>query len=218
MRRQPNPATATAMTEPPTPARPNPKPRRAISSRPVSKLQDLIALAKEPSSDKRRELLREVTDLFFVNPEHGGGELALFDDVLSQLAGEMEAAVRAELATRIAPAPDAPRKLVRGLAADGAIEVARPILEASKALTDEDLLFVAQSRGQEHLQAISRRDAVSQSVSEVIVERADDETLGVLLRNEGVDLSRPPHEPVAPPPHPNPPLPPPVAPPPTLPA
>ena len=160
----------------------------------MSKLQDLIALAQEPSSDKRRELLREVTDLFFVNPEHGGGELALFDDVLSQLAGEMEAAVRAELATRIAPAAEAPRKLVRKLAADVAIEVARPILEASKALTDEDLLFVAQSRGQEHLQAISRRDAVSQSVSEVIVERADDETLGVLLRNEGAELSREAHE------------------------
>src|SRR5579863_9505482 len=150
----------------------------------MSKLQDLIALAREPSSDKRRELLREVTDLFFVNPDHAGGELALFDDVLCQLAGEMEAAVRAELASRIAPASSAPLRLVRGLAADAAIEVARPILEVSSALSDEDLMFVAESHGQEHLQAISRRQSVSEAVTEAIVERADDETLGVLLRNE----------------------------------
>jgi uncharacterized protein (DUF2336 family) len=160
----------------------------------MSKLHDLIALAKEPSSDKRRELLREVTDLFFVNPDHAGGELALFDDVLSQLAGEMEAAVRAELAHRMAPAAEPPARLVRRLAADEAIEVARPILEGSRALSDEDLMQVAKSHGQEHLQAISRRGAVSQAVTEAIVERADDETLGVLLRNEGAELSRQAHE------------------------
>jgi uncharacterized protein (DUF2336 family) len=160
----------------------------------MSKLQDLIDLAREPSSAKRRELLREVTDLFFVNAEHGGGELALFDDVLSQLAGEMEAAVRAELASRIAPAANPPARLARGLARDAEIEVARPILEGSKALSDDDLMFVAKSRGQEHLQAISRRQSVSEAVSEAIVERADDETLGVLLRNEGAELSRQAHE------------------------
>ncbi|MBV9995063.1 MAG: DUF2336 domain-containing protein [Caulobacteraceae bacterium] len=161
----------------------------------MSKLSDLIALAKEPSSDKRRDLLREVTDLFFENPDsRRGAELALFDDVMSQLAGEMEAAVRAELAQRIAPAQDAPRKLVRGLASDSAIEVARPVLEASNVLSEEDLLFLAAHRGQDHLQAISRRESVSEALSEAIVGRADDETLGVLLRNDGAELSRHAHE------------------------
>ncbi|MFI4936849.1 MAG: DUF2336 domain-containing protein [Caulobacterales bacterium] len=160
----------------------------------MSKLTDLIALAKEPSSDKRRELLREVTDLFFVNPDqHGGTEMALFDDVLGQLADEMEVAVRAELATRMAPAAEAPRKLIRRLAADD-IEVALPILETSNALTDEDLVSVAASHGQEHLRAISRRDSVSEAVSEAIVEHGDDDTLSVLLHNVGAELSRHAHE------------------------
>jgi uncharacterized protein (DUF2336 family) len=160
----------------------------------VSKLSDLIELAQEPSSAKRRVLLRELTDLFFANPEHRAGEMALFDDVLTQLSGEMEAAVRAELAERLAPAGDAPVKLVHRLAADEAIEVARPILEASPILTDDDLLAVARGRGQEHLKAISRRVTVSAVVSEVIVERADDETLSVLIRNDGATLSRQSHE------------------------
>jgi uncharacterized protein (DUF2336 family) len=160
----------------------------------VSKLADLIALAQEPSSEKRRVLLRELTDLFFSNPAHRAGEMALFDDVLCQLAGEMEAAVRAELAERLSPAADPPVKLVRGLAADAAIEVARPLLEGSPALTDADLLAVARGHGQEHLKAISRRETVSAAVSEAIVERADDETLGVLISNDGATLSRQAHE------------------------
>ena len=171
------PTTPTARTEP---------------RKTVSKLQELIDLAKEPSSEKRRELLRGVTDLFFADPEHhGGGELALFDDVLTQLAGEMEVVVRAELATRMAPVVAAPLRLVRDLAADDSIDVARPILEGSVALSDDDLMQVAKAaEGQAHLQAISRRASVPEAVSDVIVERGDDETLGVLLGNEGAALSR----------------------------
>ena len=161
----------------------------------MSKLQDLIALAKEPSSEKRRELLREVTDVFFANPDQrGGAELALFDDVLSQLAGEMEVAVRAELAQRMAPAPNPPSRLVRNLAADLAIEVARPVLEASPALSEQDLVDLARTRGQAHLQAISRRETISEALSDAIVEHGDDATLGVLLGNEGASLSRQAHE------------------------
>ena len=160
----------------------------------MSKLSDLIELAQEPSSEKRRVLLRELTDLFFANPEHRAGEMALFDDVLTQLAGEMEAAVRAELAERIAPAADAPVKLVHGLAADEAIEVARPILEASRiAHRRRPARRRARPRPGAPEGHLAARDRVG-VVSEVIVERADDETLSVLIRNDGATLSRQAHE------------------------
>ena len=66
----------------------------------MSRLQDLIDLAKEPSSEKRRALLREVTDVFFGTEAHNPTELALYGDVLTQLSAEMEEAVRVELAQR----------------------------------------------------------------------------------------------------------------------
>jgi uncharacterized protein (DUF2336 family) len=160
----------------------------------MSKLHDLIALAREPSSERRRELLREVTNLFFVAPDlHADSELGLFDDVLTHLAGEMETAVRAELAERMAPAANAPKRLVRKLAGDD-IVVATPILMTSQALSESDLMELAKTYGQDHLKAISRREVVPQAVSEVIVERGDDHTLGVLLSNEGAALSRLAHE------------------------
>jgi uncharacterized protein (DUF2336 family) len=155
------------------------------------KLHDLIALAEESSSERRRELMRGVTDLFFASDEtHGPVEMSLFDDVLSQLAGEMEEAVRGELAERMAKADAPPQGLIRNLARDESIQVARTVLEGSGALTDDDLLAVARTRGQDHLRAISQRPTVSMAVSEAIVERGDDATLGVLLRNQGAELSR----------------------------
>ncbi len=158
-----------------------------------TRLHDLIALANEPSSAKRRELLRGVTDMFFQGEGHNAVEMGLFDDVMSQLAGEMEEAVKVELAERLGETPTPPRGLSRTLASDS-ITVAAPILRNSSALTDEDLLHVARTQGQDHLRAISQRTSVSSAVSDAIVARGDDDTLGVLLRNEGAVLSRQAHE------------------------
>jgi uncharacterized protein (DUF2336 family) len=155
-----------------------------------SRLHDLIELAKETSSAKRRELLREVTDLFFGQPAPGHQpELELFDSVLTQLSSEMEEAVRAELATRFADASVAPGRLIFTLAND-TIAVAEPVLSRSTALSEADLLEVVKTKGQEHLRAVSQRPVVPENVSDVIVNRGDDQTLGVLLRNDGAKLSR----------------------------
>ncbi len=155
-----------------------------------SRLTDLIELAKETSSVKRRELLREVTGLFFgQTPSADGPELPLFDVVLTQLSSEMEEAVRAELAARFADASNAPGRLVHALASD-TFQVAEPVLTRSPVLTQDFLLEVVKTRGQDHLRAVSRRAEVPEAVSEVIVDRGDDDTLGVLLRNDGARLSR----------------------------
>ena len=155
-----------------------------------SKLADLITLAQEPSSERRRELLREVTDLFFEGAQgYGLVELELFDGVMTKLVTDMETEVRAELAGRFADAAPGPRNLLRSLATDD-IEVAGPLLTNSPVLSEGDLIQVAQTKGQAHLRAISERKGLTEAVSDVIVERGDDETLTVLLRNDDAALSR----------------------------
>ena len=156
----------------------------------ASRLPDLIALAQEPSSEKRRALLRELTDHFFGHAERSEAETALYGSVLSDLTDAMEVAVRAELAERFAESIDAPIQLIRRLANDEAEDVAQPVLRASPMLTEADLIQVIRSRGQGHMRAVSQRAEVSEAVSDAIVERGDDETLGVLLGNEGACLSR----------------------------
>ncbi|MDO9588628.1 MAG: DUF2336 domain-containing protein [Brevundimonas sp.] len=154
-----------------------------------SRLPDLIALAEEGSSEKRRTLLRELTEHFFGSSARTAAEDIHYGAVLASLAADMESVVRAELSARFAGAPDAPHALIRKLANDEAA-VAGAVLATSPVLTDEDLLGVVRKHGQDHLRAVSARTTVSEAVSEVIVERGDDETLGTLLRNDGARLSR----------------------------
>tara|TARA_R110002167_G_scaffold18526_5_gene69283 strand:+ start:3267 stop:4361 length:1095 start_codon:yes stop_codon:yes gene_type:complete len=156
---------------------------------PASRLPDLIAMAEDGSSENRRKLLRELTESFFGAPTRTAVEDSLYDAVLVSLTADMDLAVRTELAARFAAASDAPVSLIRRLANDEAA-VAGAVLRASPVLTDEDLLSVVRTHGQEHLRAVSVRPSVSEAVSDVIVERGDDVTLGALLRNDGARLSR----------------------------
>jgi uncharacterized protein (DUF2336 family) len=64
------------------------------------------------------------------------------------------------------------------------------VLIRSRSLSENELLEVVKTRGQGHLRAVSKREEVSEAVSDVIVERGDDQTLEVLLRNDGARLSR----------------------------
>jgi len=158
-----------------------------------NKLLELIELAKEPSSQRRRDLLREVTDIFLVEKFDSPSQMKAFDDILQKLSAMMEEAVRVELAERFAGRSDAPNGLMRALALDTPV-VARPVLERSTVLSEQDLLDVARTRGQEHLRAISSRTDLSERVTDAIVETADDDTLGVLARNDTAVLSRASHE------------------------
>ena len=161
-----------------------------MSRTPTSSLVDLIELAKEPSSSKRRELLRSVTDIFMSDPDTvNPNEMELYDQVMSQLTADMETIVRAEIAQTVAGARNAPLGLLRKLAVDE-IEVAEPILTNSKALTENDLMHVVSTKGQDHMRAVSRRESVPEAVSGVIVQRGDDTTLHTLLSNDGARLSR----------------------------
>jgi uncharacterized protein (DUF2336 family) len=158
-----------------------------------NKLLELIELAKEPSSNRRRDLLREMTDVFFVEKFDNPSQTETYDAILQKLSAQMEEAVRAELAERFSTHHDAPKGLIRALALDTPA-VARPVLERSPALSQQDLLEVATTRGQAHLRAISGRTDLSERVTDAIVETADDDTLGVLARNDSAALSRASHE------------------------
>ena len=172
------------MSAVPVEATPEPLPQSA-----TSRLPDLIAMAQEPSSEKRRALLRELTEHFFGTSPHSQSESDLYGVVLSELTADMEAAVRGELSLRFSTAFDAPRNLIRRLANDDA-DIADAVLRGSPVLTDADLVAVANTKGQDHLRSVSSRVAISETVSDAIVDHADDETLGTLLRNDGARLSR----------------------------
>ena len=95
----------------------------------TSRFAKLVDLARTSDSAQRRELLREVTDLFFESSNTlNTRESHLFDDVLQLVAADMQEGVLAELSNTFADAPNAPVGLMRDLA-NHSYEVAGPVPE-----------------------------------------------------------------------------------------
>lgn len=138
----------------------------------------------------RLRMLQAVTDLFLAGSgRHSGDQLALFDDVLMRLVEEIEVKARAELARKLAPLDKAPLRTIRTLAFDDAIEVAAPVLSGSSQLSDADLVENATTKSQAHLYAIAQRLKLSETVTDVLVERGDRRVVRRVARNAGARFS-----------------------------
>ena len=116
-------------------------------------------------------------------------EVAQFGDIMGQIAYDLEMSVRQHLAEQLAGVDSAPHGLVTKLANDE-IEVARPVLQESGMLRDEDLLEIVRIRSQEHLLTVSVRENVSERVSDGLVAKGNDAVLCSLASNKGAQLSR----------------------------
>jgi uncharacterized protein (DUF2336 family) len=139
---------------------------------------------------RRNELLERVTDLFVLGATGlGDEEVAHFDDVIMRLAMDIELSARALLAVRLAPIPNAPPNVIRALAFDDAIEVARPVLIESQRLDNPTLVENAKNKSQDHLLAISRRLVLSEIVTDVLVERGDRRVVLSTVENRGAKFS-----------------------------
>jgi uncharacterized protein (DUF2336 family) len=156
----------------------------------LSLLNQVDEAISSGSLSRRGELIRHVTDLFIVGAERCDDEdVALFDTVFTRLAGEIEQGARVLLAARLAPIPNAPPITIRALAFDDAIEVAGPILAQSERLDEASLVENASTKGQEHLLAISRRRAISEPVTDVLVVRGDRQVVLSTAENLGARFS-----------------------------
>jgi uncharacterized protein (DUF2336 family) len=142
------------------------------------------------SASRRSDMLQKVVDLFCAaSDEPSYEDLSVFDDVFVRLAADIELEARALLASRLAPIRQAPPRTIRMLAFDDAIEVARPVLMQSPRLDDETLVEIAKSKGQPHLFAISQRRALSDLVTDVLIERGDRDVVLSTADNYGAMIS-----------------------------
>ncbi len=156
----------------------------------LTHLRDLIDLAKEPSSDRRRELLRNVTDLFLEDPGiYTGTETAHFSDIMGTVARSLETNVRADLSRRLATVAEAPRDLVAQLANDE-ISVAAPILENSLALSEDDLLEIIGQCSNAHRTVVAGRSDVNEVISDALVNHGDDEVVNALIQNDQAKIGQ----------------------------
>jgi len=157
----------------------------------------LLDLAREGSSEKRRELLRQITDVFLAAPEQRSeNESVLFDEIVGAVAADLETQVRVELARKVAESNAPLNRTARRLAMDQ-IEVARPVIERSRALSETDILDVIQQKSQDHMLAVTKRPDIGEKVSSALVAKGEDHVVASLLENRTARMNRETYEAVA---------------------
>lgn len=155
-----------------------------------SLIDELVGKLATAGVKQRLDILHRVTDLFASGARgYSGEQIELFDDVLRQLAADIEVKARARLAQRLAQIENAPPKLIRVLAFDDAIAVAGPVLVHSQQLSDADLVENASTKSQDHLLAIAQRLRLSEEVTDVLVDRGDERVARKVADNRGARFS-----------------------------
>jgi uncharacterized protein (DUF2336 family) len=151
------------------------------------------------TAEKRLETIRRVTDLFLASAESFSSEqIGLFGDVLERLIKTIElraiadVSIRialAEMSSQLAPVPQAPPSVVRRLASNDEITVARPVLTESACLSNEDLVEIASTKSEQHLLAISGRWWLKEVVTDVILARRYPSVSRRIVNNPGARVS-----------------------------
>lgn len=151
-------------------------------------LAELNEAVLRGTPESRLRALWHTTDLL-ITGRYSDGDIWTFGEVIGRLADEIETAARAQLSEKLARFDQAPANIVRKLAFDHAIEVARPVLEESKQLDTDTLVAAARSTSQAHMLAISRRRCIDERVTDELVTRGNQEVVQSLARNSGARLS-----------------------------
>ena len=134
-------------------------------------------------------LTRSLTQLYaLAEAAFSDEDLACFDTILVRVAPTSKIDARIELSDRLATTRRPPKRLLLTLARDE-IEIARPILENSPALTEDDLVEIARASSFDHMEAIAGRPELTIRVTDILVLRGDDVVRRVVVGNGGAHIS-----------------------------
>lgn len=151
------------------------------------------------SSEKGLNAARRVTNLFLSSAGSFNAEqIELFDNVLERLVRTIEIRAVADISARIAlaemssqlaPIAQAPPSVIRRLARNDEITIAAPVLAESARLSSEDLVEIAETKGEQHLLAISDRWWLKEVVTDALLARRYPSVSRRIVSNPGARVS-----------------------------
>jgi uncharacterized protein (DUF2336 family) len=165
----------------------------------LSIVDEVETVINTGSAEKRLETIKRVTDLFLLSAGTFNDEqIELFDHVLERLIRTIEIRAVADVSARIAlaemssqlaPIAQAPPSVVCRLARNDEIAVAGPVLAESGRLSAEDLVEIAETKGEQHLLAISGRWWLKEVVTDALLARRYPTVSRRIINNPGARVS-----------------------------
>ena len=160
---------------------------------------EVEAAIRAGSPERHVETARRVTELFLLSADsYGGEQIELFGDVLERLIKTIELRALADVSARVALAEmssqlasvkQAPPSVIRRLARHDEISIAAPVLTESARLTPEDLVELAETKGEAHLLAISGRWWLTEIVTDALLARHYPAVSRKVVSNPGARVS-----------------------------
>ena len=155
-----------------------------------SLIHEVQVASTSGSTARQLRALTRITDLFLAgSASYSRQQVELFDDVFKVLVEAIELNTRIRLAHRLAADPAAPAVLVRAIAANDDPAVAAPVLSKSPVLTEPDLIASASTQSQDHLLAIAQRETISAVITDILIERGEQQVVHAVAMNAGAQIS-----------------------------
>lgn len=152
--------------------------------------QELLSLARDRSREGRARLFQSLSDLFIGEDGRlNERERGLISGIVDMLTDMVDVDIRQTLVRKLLAQGDSPAELHRILSRD-VIEVAGPLLRASTKLSDADLVEIIGAMGRDHAAAIALRAALSEVVTEALIDCGDAKVVVAVLSNTGASLSQ----------------------------
>lgn len=154
-------------------------------------LAELQQLSQERTSEGRVLLLRRVTDLFIsAGTDKQSADEFLFTEIVDTLLNEIVGPDKVNVSEHYADGETTPRPLALRLAQDEDAAISSPMLSRSPVLREDDIVMIATSAGDAQLEAIAKRNGLSESITDVLVERGSNSVLHTVSDNQSASFSR----------------------------
>ncbi len=157
--------------------------------------ESLLTLAKASSSEKKHELAAHVTGLLAARDDTAvqSDESQLLNSMLEGVYSSLSDDAKQHLSENLADASATSSQLAAALANED-LPIAKLILERSSSLLEKDIIKLAETKGQDYLLALAKRDHVSKSVSKILISRGGKEVKHTIAANLGAEIEMPEFE------------------------
>jgi uncharacterized protein (DUF2336 family) len=147
------------------------------------------ALGPKPTP-RTFEIMREVTDLFVEGVDsYSVSQFAVFDDILCRLIDHNGPPAVVEVGQKLAPVGKGPVNVVRRLSSEADLSISGPFLKNCENVPEADLVQYVKTKRMEYLTLIATRPNLGAPVTDVLIERGDEEVRKIVLRNIGAKIS-----------------------------
>lgn len=150
-------------------------------------LADVERLARDRSPATRSEIARKFGAQFDELALGGTSELA--KSVLLLLVRDVAREVRKALAEAVATSGQLPAEVASRLARDE-IEIARPILENSPVLSDEELIDIVRTNSVQYALAVAGRERLSEALCDALVDTGHEPVVARVVGHQRAELSK----------------------------